>query len=369
MKTDKKIKIVVSDCHLSAGRFYLGRLNPHEDFTFDDDLCDLIRYYSTGEFADTEAELVLAGDFFDFLNIPIDGEFEDAVTEPLAVQKVEACIAGHPKVMDAIRAFATLPDRTVTYLVGNHDAELQFGAVRERITKEWDPEGRPDSPCVRVVGDTDRLTYDEPVEIRHGNQLEAGNELDFENPFLRSIRGEQVLNIPWGSIYIIKVVNRLKFERPHVDKVRPIRVFFLFGLILDPWFTLRFGFLTAFYFFKTRIAQAVRGHGFRKFWNIVRSESTAFQDLEKPARTILSESPDLKTIIMGHTHMPMDQIYPDGKQYINTGTWTRMINLDWRTLGQQFRKTYALVTVENGQTKCELRHWIGKQEPHQPFNG
>lgn len=375
MKKLDKLIVIISDCHLSAGRFHEGQLNPHEDFYFDDEMCDLFEHFSSGEYGDGPSgslpvELFINGDYLDFLNVPVGGDFEDTVTEDIAVQKLEAIFKGHPKVMKALREFASKPGKTITYLIGNHDFELVFPKVRERITREWDPEGRFPSEKVRVIADSDRVFYDEGVEVRHGNQFEPGSQLDFETALVRTRDGRQILNLPWGSIYVIKIVNRLKWEREYLDKIRPIKVFVLFGLVLDPWFTVRFAFLSLYYFFKTRVAAAFRGRsGLRRVWEIVREETTLFQDLEKPARQILDESPRVNTVIFGHTHRPMDKIYSDGKQYINTGTWTKMIDLDYRGLGQQFRRTFALVQISDGKARCELRQWVGEHSPHKHFSG
>ena len=34
-----------------------------------------------------------------------------------------------------------------------------------------------------------------------------------------------------------------------------------------------------------------------------------------------------------------------------------MINLDWRSLGQQYALTFAWVRIVDGQARCELRQW------------
>src|SRR4051794_23890954 len=103
-----KIKIVISDCHLSAGRFFEGRLNVHEDFYFDDEMCDMLDFFSTGIYGDpVDVELFINGDYLDFLNVPYQGEFEDTITEELALYKVDAIIRGHPKVMAALKRFAS----------------------------------------------------------------------------------------------------------------------------------------------------------------------------------------------------------------------------------------------------------------------
>lgn len=373
------IKIVISDCHLSAGRFFEGRLNPHEDFFFDDEICDFFNHFSMGEFggeqgSERNVELLIAGDFLDFLNVPIRGEFEEAVTEQVSLHKLEAIIAGHPKVMRALKKFASRPGKTITYLLGNHDSDLVFASVRERITREWDPQGEFPSQKVKVIGDTDRVTFPGGVEVRHGNQFEAVHAIDFEKPVLKWHLDEPVLNLPWGSVYVLKIVNRMKWERDYIDKVRPAKVFVVFGLILDPWFTLRFAFLSAFYFLKTRfIFSPGRSSRILQTAMILKQETNFLLDLEREAREILeskaADAPEVATVIFGHTHKPMHKIYPDGKQYINTGTWTKMINLDWRGMGRQFCLTFAFVRIRDGKSECELRNWVGEHSPHRTFQG
>src|SRR5690242_3394646 len=131
MSKADKFKIVISDCHLSAGRFLEGRLNAHEDFNFDEEMCDLFEYFSSGSYGDgpdgpVDVELFINGDFLDFLNVPYHGEFEDTITEELSLFKLEAIIQGHPKVMGALKRFASKPNKRITYMIGNHDADLFF---------------------------------------------------------------------------------------------------------------------------------------------------------------------------------------------------------------------------------------------------
>jgi UDP-2,3-diacylglucosamine pyrophosphatase LpxH len=363
----ESFKFIISDCHLSAGRFYEGQLNPHEDFFFDDEMCSLFEHFSTGPYSGADVELFINGDYFDFLYVPFHGEFEDAITEEIALYKVEAIIEAHPKVMASLRKFASLPKKRISYLIGNHDAELFFPKVRERIVREWDPEKRG---TVEIIVDRDRIRWPGGVEVHHGNQFEAGNYLDFQKPILDEYFEKPILNLPWGSFYVLKIVNRLKWEREYLDKVRPVKLFVFFGLILDPWFTIRYVFLSGFYFLKTRFAASTQGRSrLKEALGMVRQESKFFLDLEEEARELLNQEPEVKTVIFGHTHKPMNKVYPDGKQYINTGTWTKMINLDWRSLGQQFALTFALVRIRENSAQCELRHWLGEHGPHRTFHG
>ena len=369
----EKIKIVISDCHLSAGRFYEGRLNAHEDFNFDQEMCAFIDYFSSGIYGDSllgpvDVELFINGDYLDFLNVPYQGDFEDAISEDLSLIKLEAILAGHSEVMQSLKRFASQPNKKITYLIGNHDADLFFPKVRERIIREWDPEGQFPSEKVSIIADRDRVRYEGGVEIHHGNQFEAVHALNFEMPILKTFLDQPILNLPWGSFYVLKIVNRLKWEREFIDKVRPVKVFVLFGLLFDTWFTVRFVFLSIFYFLKTRFVYSPRRHSqLRVTAEIFKQETDFFLDLERQARKLLDQEAEVKVIIFGHTHKPMNKVYPDGKQYINTGTWTKMINLDWRSFGQQFCLTFAFIRIKNGEAQCELRQWVGEHSPHKTF--
>ncbi|NDF14873.1 hypothetical protein EB061_06075, partial [bacterium] len=256
-------------------------------------MVEFFEFFSTGVYGEgaggsVPVELILNGDFFDFLNVPFLGEFEEGITEEIALDKLEAILAGHPKVMAGLRRFASKPNKKITYLVGNHDAELFFPKVRERIIREWDPDGNPFSEKVTIVADRDRLRFEEGLEVRHGNQYEASNQLDFENPFMTLWNGSRVLNIPWGSIYILKILNRLKWERNNLDKIRPLKVYAFLGLVFDPVFTGKFILLSLFYFVKTRIMGPSNSlSGFRRTLRTIFQERSYFLDLEDQARDLL----------------------------------------------------------------------------------
>jgi UDP-2,3-diacylglucosamine pyrophosphatase LpxH len=334
-------------------------------------MVEFFEFFSTGVYGEgaggsVPVELILNGDFFDFLNVPFLGEFEEGITEEIALDKLEAILAGHPKVMAGLRRFASKPNKKITYLVGNHDAELFFPKVRERIIREWDPDGNPFSEKVTIVADRDRLRFEEGLEVRHGNQYEASNQLDFENPFMTLWNGSRVLNIPWGSIYILKILNRLKWERNNLDKIRPLKVYAFLGLVFDPVFTGKFILLSLFYFVKTRIMGPSNSlSGFRRTLRTIFQERSYFLDLEDQARDLLQKDPGVHTVVMGHTHLPMHRVYENGRQYLNSGTWTKMVYLDWRNFGEPMHRTFILVEIRNGEIKAELNQWRGVKTPYQ----
>src|SRR4051794_20687729 len=121
--SSKKLKLVISDFHLSHGKWLPdGRRNPLEDFHQDSRLRELLDHYSSGVYANAEVELVINGDFFDPLAvIPIGKsihelkrlEFPIDVEEHAAVFQIETIMKAHPVSIDALRMFLERGKRIV----------------------------------------------------------------------------------------------------------------------------------------------------------------------------------------------------------------------------------------------------------------
>ena len=366
----QKIKIVTSDMHLSAGRFVDGIQNPHEDFFFDREFCEFLHYFSSGPYGDgCEVELILNGDVLDFLNIPIQGEFVDVVNAETAVEKLHIILQGHAEVTTALQNFLKRSGKRIIYNVGNHDMDFFFPEVRTEFCKII---GGADAPAEKIYVNVEKefLEYPEGIQIHHGNQFEAVHTTNYQHPFVTDNLPEPILYMPWGSVYVTKIINRLKWERDYLDKVRPAKLFMAFGILFDPIFTLKFFFLSTFYFLHTRFIYNPRRRAtLTNTLAIMKEEITPFHGLEDDARSVLDKNPHIHTVIFGHTHGPMQRSYRDGKTYINTGTWTRMINLDLRHLGQSNNLTFALIEFdEKGSSLSSLQEWKGFQHPHRPFN-
>ena len=145
----------------------------------------------------------------------------------------------------------------------------------------------------------------------------------------------------------------------------------LWGIFMDPLFTFRFIFLTCLYFIRTRLFSSESPKGqWKQLFRIIRHETQLFQDNEDAAKDLLSARSDLKVLVFGHTHKPMNRIYASGKQYINTGSWTKMINLDFRNFGQTYARTYAVIRQNKQDPSdifAELRQWHGETRLHSEF--
>ncbi len=375
----KKYKIVISDCHIAGGRFLNGRQNPFEALQYEEALIELITYFSTGNFGITEdnnpieVELILAGDFLDFLFVPYRGEFTDTVTEKISVTKLDSIFSGHAELMTSLKDFASKPGKYITYLIGNHDSDLFYPKVRDKIIRHWDPDGQFPSKKIRIVHNKDRIIFSEGVEIHHGNQYEAMSFMHFDEPILTKDLPVPIINLSWGCLYFLNIISHFKWEIPYMDRVRPIKLFIFLMLIIKPILCLRYMFFTATYFLRTRFFYSPKRRSPKHLtWQILKEEvlkaiGNSFQDLAKEARVLLEQNDKIHTIILGHTHTPMEVFYPDGKKYINTGTWTKTVNIDPYKVGVDRSKTFAFITIEEGKAQCELRQWTGTHAPHTRF--
>ncbi len=69
---------------------------------------------------------------------------------------------------------------------------------------------------------------------------------------------------------------------------------------------------------------------------------------------------------MGHTHYPQYKQFEDGREYINTGTWTEVTSLSLSTLGKGTRYSYAFVDYSTNPARphAYLREWRGRWHEH-----
>ncbi len=351
-------KMILSDLHIGTGHSK-GRPNFFDDFNDDDRFAQLLaRFASSGD----NLELILNGDFFDFLKVPINGLFPEVITENMGVLKVELCLRGHPKVKEALRSFLRKPNRRITYIPGNHDMEFVFPAVRNFFCQTVAVNASPEQ--IHFVVDKDRYRVDGGVEIHHGHQFEAMNSFDFSRLVLDKNNSEPILNLPWGSLFILQVLNKFKEERPYLDRVKPFWPVIAGGLLVDTRFTMRALFNSAYYFLRAQTSPVWRQRRpFQKLGKFLLNELSFFEKHENSAQRLFKNDPSLRAVIMGHTHTEMVRTYGRGERiYVNTGTWMPMVNLSMENLGQRTARHYALIRyTDRGDARVSLMRWHGRR--------
>ncbi len=339
-RTEKTI-LVISDVHLGAGRMVDGHKNFLEDFYLDQELVDFLKFYSTKEYANREVEVVINGDFFDFLAVPYIKFFDDEYwSEEAAVEKLKLILEAHFEVIEAINQFLMIKKKKIVLLVGNHDAELILPAVQRLLLSYIDEKVQErfvilDDPTVAYIPEAG-------IHIKHGHEYELAHFFTKDN-IIHDSEGKNYFLPPWGSYYVTRVINKFKQERGHVNAIRPIKMFIINGLIYDTLFTLRFLFATIYYFAMIRFIYFFKQEkNLKRLLEYAKKELDLFNDYESLTRDYMQEQDDLRVLILGHTHQPVFRQFADGSYFINSGTWTFMHHLDF-SRGQEGLPSYVQV--------------------------
>lgn len=347
----KRIKVVISDLHLGRGRTLEGgATNPLEEFYFGKKLIEFFNYYSSGEFRDTEVEVIINGDFLNFLQTDYRGHFLTVVTEAVAVEQLRSILDGHREVFQAMKAFASHPNHAITYVVGNHDQAMLWPATRQVLNEAIGT----DIKYKNIV------YFFDGVHVEHGHMHEAANRLDPKRFFLKRNLPEPILNLPFGSHFFVEFVLKIKHRHSHVDKVRPFNALIRWAVFNETRFTIYAFFKLTLYFL-----QAIfRGDPRRQvtFQSLLRviAESAIFPDLSESARRVLNDE-RVHTVIFGHSHVYQYRQWGLNKEYFNTGTWTDLTSLDIQSLGKITKLTYVLIEYpeDGGRPRGRLKEWRG----------
>jgi len=369
-KINKTI-IVVSDLHLGAGLSVNNRRNFLEDFHYDKELIEFIEYHSSGHYLDREVELIINGDFFDLLAVPFVKYFDDEFwSEKAAMDKLKMCVEAHSGVFEALKDFLSYPNNRVVYIIGNHDAELVFESLRDYLINQI-PE--KDRHKFRILLNDDTIYIPEDgIVLKHGHEYELAHQYSIKTCIATDINHNKYFIPPWGSYYVTRVINKFKEGRDYINAVRPVNKFIINGIIYDPLYTVRFIFANFYYFFMVRFVMIFKQNKkLSEVLNSVKKEIHLFQNYESLTEEYVTSDESIKALIVGHTHDPIFREYDDGSIFINTGTWTKMYNLDFGKNFNGAKLTFARVDVKEkaeDQTgrfdhlEISLNEWRGRSD-------
>lgn len=238
--------LVISDTHIGAGGRAEG--NKLEDFISDAEFGAWLAALAAESGRDgVEMELVINGDWIEFLQVPAVARFEPNqpypptayayAAEAAALQRLEIVFERHPSVFFSLRDFLNrgAPRRSLTILFGNHDPELIYSSVQARLC-EMLGLAADDADLVAIGG---RSYLKNGVYIEHGNAYtEAVNR--FTNPDAPWDPDDPTqIERPVGSKFVTHFFNELEWERPWVDGVFPISTLIFFAIAYEPAYAVR----------------------------------------------------------------------------------------------------------------------------------
>lgn len=209
---------MISDIHLANGQPDMIS-NPAVLTQF---IVQLPQLFPSDNESREQLELIIAGDFIDYLNIQ---EYAAWTADPgLAVRKLQDVTdrSQFAPVFDALAQHVERGHR-LTILLGNHDVELALPQVQAALLDRL----RSSPHDVHYVMDGRAYRLGRAL-IEHGNRYDDANANDWTG--LRAIvsalsRGEPApveLEVSAGSKLVIKVVNPLKDTYPFVNLLQPV---------------------------------------------------------------------------------------------------------------------------------------------------
>ena len=266
-KNIQKDIIVISDLHLSEGIDKdTGKISRNEDFFFDNEFSNFIDYLIVQK--DKSFNLIINGDFFDFLQVIItdknkpikknkhyelkindkvfklresEKEFGLGTDEEKSALKMRVIAEGHRKFFKALYKFL-INGNTLSIIKGNHDVELYWNGVKEEFKNQIVMAGlNKKEKNVKNIRNNKRkleeehikdikkrinfypwIYYDSGIYIEHGNQYEKINSFEyFLNPTLPKPNDNRIY-LPLGSYFVRYFFNKIEVISPFVDNIKPV---------------------------------------------------------------------------------------------------------------------------------------------------
>ncbi len=197
---DDALIVFLSDTHI-------GGDEGHDIFESPNELTALLEELSAHG---GPVELVLAGDFFDFLEIGDVPSGENRASVTIARPE-------YLKLFSTLRAFSAVEHHRVVYLPGNHDAEVWWSpAVQNTLREEGLVDEFAPSYAARFESVPERVLYCE-----HGNQFDPANTIrDYEDPLDTPLGDHIVTDLTRGLVSAGHITRSL--DLGDLNKVYPL---------------------------------------------------------------------------------------------------------------------------------------------------
>jgi UDP-2,3-diacylglucosamine pyrophosphatase LpxH len=220
-----KLKIIISDLHLG--------LEPAESvagFSADAALANLLKQFQQeSQQQNTEIELILNGDIFAFLQVPVVETYKPGRTYPpeayqdssaqASIKRLKLIANHHPLVFAALSEFLQLepPLRRLTLIKGNHDPHLYWPDVKAALRQILGTTGERASLLLFAEEFINR----EGIYVEHGHQhTEPMNSYpNFGLPL--DGRDRTQLYYPPGSQFLIHNLSQLGTEYNWLHQLKP----------------------------------------------------------------------------------------------------------------------------------------------------
>ncbi|MDX1520165.1 MAG: metallophosphoesterase [Anaerolineae bacterium] len=410
----RKIKFVLSDLHIGAGTGWATK-NLSESFLVDDELVEFLHYIrQESETKNQEVELIINGDFFDFLHVPavdaLTGTTDYSLeayynsSEAASIKRLNLIYKAHKAVFAALTNFMqpVAPKRRITIIKGNHDVHFFWPRVKNHLRSLLRASGTRASLLLFA----EEFVSREKIYVEHGHQrAEPSNRYpDFLHPIHPD--NPTQLNYPVGARFEIDCSYDQADKYPFIHKVKPFNAVIWYALHWDlmlaskllvhcagdhqPVLSLNgssgarpgdhaLAAMSDYLVDENRCYQALRqcrqDAGFkREFYtflscqfdlapspeygvlavddplDIAQQKHEAQRLSLRQAAEQIAEREGAEVILFGHSHYAIQETLENGAVYINTGCWAE----DFSTASPELWETLFNQTYSYGQPPVSL---------------
>lgn len=354
----RKLKIIISDFHVGTGKHLPdGSPNVGEDFFHDEEFVEMLEYYMKMYPDGGDVELIINGDFLNFIYVGYRGTHPIDVTEKISLEKLQNILDAHPEFFDGLSRFCRCKGFRISYVIGNHDMDMVWPRCQELFKK-------------RIAADVSFYTLYyrfDGIHVEHGNRFELFNKFDNTNPIISRGVKEAVLNQSFGSFFVSMLAAPLKRKKPHIDKIKPFRMFLILDLVTHFSSAIKVWVKFFLYFAAMLFSPYQRRYpAIRSTLQIIVNGVSMYPNIERGARGLLRSHSDIHTVIFGHNHVAKVLQFKDKKRYLNSGTWNVITSFDLAQFGKSEQKTYIEISYfedEKLPPVTELKAWLGQWSP------
>src|SRR3989338_3769178 len=343
MSLHKEI-IVIGDIELGAG-------NLTDGFIADQKLSSLILELAKRK---NPLDLVLNGDTFDFLKCPSQlqphTKYPRHITKEISVAKLQLIYNAHKPVFEALTQFVkSNNNKTLYFILGNHDHDLVYQEVQEEIKKILGNKKRVKFPglCYKERG----------VYVEHGQQYDFLFKVNFDQLFT-NYEGQSILKLPFVSLGLISHFMKFKEENPFIERIFPRPALFSHHKLIAKKINLS----TLGYFFKSMLYYPFRFYSDPTYTfptNMLRELYTRLRTVHWEVDNITNifmEKRKIKKeiIVLGHIH---EKRIAKGRKrvIIHPGSWRDEYDFNSMTRELTPRaKRYVDITIVDDKPQYEI---------------
>lgn len=327
----------------------MGRGDLMDDFHNDQLLIDFINKINS-ESTGLKTALVLNGDTLDFMKMAYKDTYHRYITEEISLWKLTEIIRVHSGVFEAWKNFLKDPLHSLHFVIGNHDADLIWPQVQEKIRN--------------TLAAGSRIFFDyhfnhKDIHAEHGHLADPFFHIDIRKPIIK-YQGKKILNLAWGyhaaCNYLVHIKEKFPLEETMFPKAVALQENSLFKkesrkmvlslalneILLNPLI----------HFFDPTYSAP-----YRKFIKHVFMHGLEFIDdrrfLGSYIRQISKQNPNKQIIVLGHLHLFGIFNYRKHRCIV-TDTWRNEVSA---TNAKEAKiKTFAEITYNNNDLQsAELK--------------